>query len=174
MSNPSPHLVRKFFPLDKNYLLEEAQLAQQNYLLREMVDKVKVAYARLFNPLGIDDAISARVKAYKSKNIDSLHSFYQTLAAVYRFKFGENQLTFLWDGIDHRDKYRADWEEAFHNWTDEFCHHELFIRAVLDLTVFYADTPHAQMAENRMSHFILQRFDLKMHKQKGLMHIKVA
>ncbi len=167
-------MVRKFFPLDKNYLLEEAQLAQQHQLLQEMVGKVKAAYVRLFNPLGIDDAISARVKAYKSKNVDTLYSFYQTLAAVYRFKFGENQLTFLWDGIDHRDKYRSDWEEAFQNWTDEFCNHELFIRAVLDLTVFHNDTPHAQMAENRMSHFILQRFGLKMHKQRGLMRNKVA
>lgn len=167
-------VVRKFFPLDKNYLLEEAQLQQQDYLLRALVDKVKGSYLELFNPLGIDDAVSARIRSYRSKNLKQLHPFYQNLAAIYRYKFGENQLGFLWDGTDHQEKYKADWALAFEKWTNDFCRRELFIRAVLDLTVFLPENRNAQMAENRMNHFILQHFEVRLHKQRGLVDMKVA
>jgi hypothetical protein len=165
---PLNRVVRKFFPLDKNYLLEEAQIEQQDQLLRWLLDRVKSSYFELFNPLGIDDAISARIKKFRGKDVSGLNNFYQHLAAIYRLKHGETQLTFLWDGIDHREKYRAEWAEVFEGWVHEFCRSELFIRAVLDLTVFLPDNRNAQLVESRMNHFIMQRFEVRMHKQRGL------
>jgi hypothetical protein len=35
-------VLRKFFPLDKNYILEEAQLSLEHTLLQYLVDFVKI------------------------------------------------------------------------------------------------------------------------------------
>lgn len=167
-------MVRKYFPLDKNYLLEDAQLQQQDALLQSLMERVKRRYQELYNPLGMDDALSARVKAFRVRKLKQLYPFYQFIAAIYRLKFGENQLSFQWDGVDHQEKYKSDWAAAFEKWAREFCDKELFIRAVLDLTVFHTDHPNAQLAENRMNHFILQHFEVKVHKVHGLVPMKVA
>ena len=90
------------------------------------------------------------------------------------YKYGENQLGFLWDGRDHTEKYKEDWSHTFHQWTDDFCRHELFLQAVLDLTVFLPANRHADLAENRMNHFVLKHFDVKIHKSRGIVQMKVA
>jgi hypothetical protein len=103
-----------------------------------------------------------------------LNSFYEILAGVYRYKFGENQLEILWEGLDHQAKYEMEWSETFDRWASGFCQNEQFLKAVLDLTVFLTpDTP-AQMAENRMNYIILHYFGLKIHKNHGIVDVKVA
>lgn len=161
-------MVRKFFPYDKNYLLEEAQLQSQDTLLDALLEKVKDRYFELYNPLGIEDRLSLQVDTFKLKNRKPLHDFYQNLAGIYRFKFGDNQLEFLWDGCGHVEKYKADWSAFFDRWTNVFCGKELFVRAVLDLTVFLPENRNAQLAESRMNHFMLQHFDVRIHKQRGI------
>jgi len=167
-------VIRKFFPLDKNYLLEEAQLSLQNYLLLALIEKVKVAYQQKNNPLQLEDAFSLKIKLYQPKNLKPLDAFYQTLAGIYRFKFGQSQLEFLWDGQSHFEKYQHDWTATFDLWTSDFCHHEQFAQAVLDLSVFLPDNRNAQLAENRMNFVMLQFFDLKIHKSRGIVEMKVA
>jgi hypothetical protein len=44
---------RKFFPRDKNYVLEDAQLSLENPLMTYLVDFVKVEHLLHNNPLGI-------------------------------------------------------------------------------------------------------------------------
>ena len=167
-------MIRKFFPLDKNYLLEEAQLALQDALLTQLIETVKTQYELRHNPLGIIDSFSERIRQYTPKNVKPLHTFYQNLAGVYRFKFGDSQLEFVWDGRDHFEKYKVDWVQTFLIWTSEFCKQELFINAVLDLSVFLPDNRHADLAENKMNHFILKQFELKIHKSRGIVKMKVA
>ena len=145
-------MIRKFFPLDKNYLLEEAQLAIQDALLTQLIEKVKQRYQLIHNPLGLDDSFSKQIRDFETRNFKPLHSFYQNLAAVYRYKYGDNQLEFVWDGRDHQQKYQLDWTTAFESWADDFCKHELFLQAVLDLTVFLPENRHAHLAESRMNH----------------------
>ena len=174
MQNPCLGVIRKFFPLDKNYLLEEAQLSLQDTLLTALVKKVKAAHQRVHNPLGLNDTFSCHIRDYEVKSYKPLYTFYQNLAAVYRLKYGDNQLQFLWDGRDHQDVYRTQWVQAFEQWTDEFCKSALFIQAVLDLSVFLPVNRHAELAENRMNHFILKHFDVKFHKSRGLVAMKVA
>ena len=101
-------MVRKFFPQDKNYLLEEAQLRVKDRLLTILIDKAICTYQRVHNPLGLNDAFSEKIIRYYPADLTSLYAFYETLAGVYRFKYGENQLGFLWDGRDHTDKYGED------------------------------------------------------------------
>ena len=167
-------MIRKFFPLDKNYLLEEAQLALQNTLLLQLIETVKTQYELRNNPLGIVDSFTLHIREYKPKQLTLLHTFYQNLAGVYRYKFGDSQLEFVWDGLDHFEKYKADWTKAFLDWTYDFCRQELFVNAVLDLSVFLPDNCQTPLAENRMNHFILKQFELKIHRSKGIVEMKVA
>lgn len=167
-------VIRKFFPLDKNYLLEQAQLSLQDELLTALVEQVKYEYQIRQNPLGLEDSFWLKVKNFKPSNLKPLEAIYLNLAGIYRYKFGQNQLEFSWDGRDHTDKYREEWTETFLRWTKEYCRQELFLNAVLDLTVFLPENRKAQLAENRMNHFVLQQFGVRLHKSKGIVDMKVA
>jgi len=167
-------VIRKFFPLDKNYLLEAAQLQMRDALLIALMEKIKDYYFMRYNSLRLPDAISQSIEDYKPDNLKPLKIFYQNLAAVYRYKFGDNQLEFLWDGTDHLKKYETDWATFFHQHTTQFCHQDLFIKTILNLTVFFPKTRDARLSENRMTHFIHQQFALKIHKQRGIVMMKVA
>lgn len=126
------------------------------------------------NPLLIMDELSAKIVAFQPKNSKVLYPFYQNMAAVYRYKHGDNQLEFLWDGAEHIERYRSEWASAFDDWTTEFCEQHQFLMAVMDLTVFLPLNRKAHLAENRMNSFITQFFDLKIHKNKGIVEMKVA
>ncbi len=193
-------MVRKFFALDKNYLLEGVQLRLQDRLLVALIDQAKKAYEQLHNPLGLNDAFSEKIIHYHPRSVSSqteiptetevlstlsnpnchtkdlqpLYTFYQNLAGIYRFKFGENQLGFLWDGKDHSEKYQEDWSRTFQEWTTRLCGQSQFVQSILDLTVFLPDNPHAHLAENRMNAVMLGLFEVKIHKQKGIFAMKVA
>jgi len=167
-------VIRKFFPLDKNYLLEEAQLVLQDTLLAQLIEKVKIHHQQIHNPLGLNDSFTQQLNSYAPKRLKLLDNFYQTLAGVYRYKYGETQLEFAWDGRDHSEKYKDDWTQVFQQWTGDFCKHELFIQAVLDLTVFLPDNRKADLSENRMNYFILKHFEVKIHKSRGIVQMKVA
>ena len=167
-------MLRKFFQLDKNYLLEKAQLELKDQLLFQLFDLVIQTYEQQQNPLGWGDDFSLKIKNYKLLNLEPLEEFYYKLAGVYRFKWGANQLEFLWDGSDHQEKYKSDWTHFFETQIRIFCRQELFIQAVLDLTVFLPENRTADLAENRMNHFMLQHFEVKFHKSRGLVAMKVA
>jgi len=154
-------VVRKFFPLDKNYLLEEAQLELEEDLLTFLIDLVKEEYEQRYNPLGICDEFIQKIRDFSVSDLKPLYGFYETLAGVYRYKFSDNQLEFSWDGIDHSEKYKKEWSAFFADQTRAFCKKELFVKAVLDLTVF---NNYSQLAENRMNNFMLQTFEVKLHK----------
>lgn len=160
-------MVRKFFSLDKNYLLEEAQLLLQDSLLNDLLDQVKKNYELRYNPLGIADSFTLKIREYRLTDLKPLANFYQTLAGVYRYKYGDSQLEFNWDGVAHSERYKTEWREFFIRQVELFFKNELFIRAVLDLTVF---NNYSQLAESRMNNFMLQTFEVKL--SKGL--IKVA
>jgi hypothetical protein len=162
-------LIKKFFPLDKNYLLEQAQLRCRETLLLELVEKTKVAYEQKINPLGLLDSFASKIRNTKPKNLPLLFELYDSMAAVYRFKFGANQLEFLWDGTDHLNHYTQGWTSRFHEWTHTFCQHELFIQTILDLTIFLSEEDLPQLWENRLNHFIAKLLDVKFHKTKGIL-----
>jgi hypothetical protein len=167
-------VIRKFFQLDKNYLLENTQLSLQHVLLSALLKKVKKTFELQHNPLLLEDDYFLKIRNHAGDNFSRLHIFYHTLAGVYRYKFGENQLEILWSGQDHPEKYEKEWTEAFDHWTTIFCQNEQFLKAVLDLTVFHSPNIPAQMAENRMNYIILHYFELKIHKNHGFVDVKVA
>ena len=162
-------MVKKFFPLDKNYLLENVQHSLEEELLSQMLRLVTHQFEMKINPLGLEDSFTGKIRRYELKNFRPLHNFYDYLSAIYRYKFGANQLEFLWDGSDHSVHYKQGWTKHFLEWVIEFCREELFIQAVLDLTVFHPGDDSVQMIENRMNHFVLKHFGARIHKTKGLM-----
>jgi len=168
-------VLRKFFQRDKNYVLEEAQLSLEDTLLNYLVDYVKVEYLLRSNPLGIADAAADRIQQHTSTDYSHLHEFYVVLAGVFRFKYyGDNQLEFVFDGRDASERYCDEWKITYQQWVKEFCRHDNFLRAVLELTVFYPEDYTPQMAGLRLSAFITKTFDLKIDVQKGTIKHKVA
>lgn len=162
-------MLRKFFPLDKNYVLEEAQLSLESSLLQYLVDFVKVEYLMRSNPLGMMDAMATKIHEHDNADFRHLHEFYLNLMGVFRYKFyGDNQLEFIFEGKDDYKKYQEEWSRQFKSWTKAFCRHHNFLRAVLDLTVFYPSDSPVLMVDNRMNAFISQYFEVKIHPQKGI------
>lgn len=161
-------MIQKYFALDKNYILEKAQLDLEENLIIHLINFCKEYYLNHFNPLGIEDATIISIKSHETAYTSRLEEFYRHLAAVYRFNHGENQLEFLFDGNDHYNKYERDWNLTFKKWLVEFCAKPNFLRAVLELTVFYPEGHKSELAESRMKAFIHQYFSLKIYKYKGI------
>lgn len=162
-------MLRKFFPLDKNYVLEEAQLSLETSLLQYLVDYVRVEYLLRSNPLGMMDEMAVKIRDHQHTDFTHLHEFYINLMGVFRYKFyGNNQLEFIFQGNDDFHHYQEEWANQFKQWTKAFCKHHHFLRAVLDLTVFYPVGSPVLMVDNRMNAFIAQYFEVKIHPMKGI------
>jgi len=44
-------MIQKLFPLDKNYILRQAQSVLEEELLDQMVAELKASYTQLYNPI---------------------------------------------------------------------------------------------------------------------------
>src|SRR4051812_26644970 len=132
-----------------------------------MVDFVKIDYLLKHNPLGILDEAAQKIKQHETGDFRHLHEFYVNLTGVFRFMFySDNQLEFIFEQKDDFEKYQEEWTAQFKAWVKEFCKHQNFLRAVLDLTVFYpADSP-VVMMDTRMKTFISNFFEVKIIPQK--------
>jgi hypothetical protein len=162
-------VVRKFFPLDKNYVLEQTQLSLQSHLLEYLVDYVKVQYMLQHNPLGLVDETIARIQQHQSSDFSKLHDFYLNLAGIFRFTFyHDNQLMFIFTGEDPAEQYVTEWTTEFKKWVRAFCRHQNFIMGILELTVFYPKEEEAKFIGERLTTFVSQQFELKIHPQKGI------
>ena len=160
-------VIRKFFPLDKNYVLEQAQLSLQPALLDYLVDFVKVQYMLQYNPLGIIDETVQRIERHTLRDTAKLNDLYLNLMGIFRFRnYYNNQLEFGFDGREPFEKYSDEWQREFKNWARELCQHKNFIWGVLELTVFYPQEDEARFIGDRLNTFVTQFFELKIHPQK--------
>lgn len=164
----------KLFTLDKNYLLKEAQLQLKNLLLNELVFKVRRTYLKEYNPLGLMDEVIDKIQNNANPRLNCLINFYFELAGIYRFKYGENQLEFLFDGTPHIEKYKKDWHRQFRKWGNLFCQQKHFLRAILEGTVINPDPNTDHLIELRLKHFLEQNFGLRIYKYRGIRRIQVA
>jgi hypothetical protein len=164
----------KLFTLDKNYLLKEAQLQLKSQLLQELIFKVRKTYLKKYNPLGLMDEVIHAIIYTKKPKLNCLSNFYFELAGIYRFKYGENQLEFIFDGSPHIEKYRKDWHRHFRKWSNQFCIHQHFLQAVLEGAILNADSGMDHLIELRLKHFLEQHFGLRIYKYRGIRKIQVA
>ncbi len=167
-------MIHKYFPLDKNYILETAQLIQKDVRLYTLCDTVKQIYLKQFNPLGLIDDTIVKVQSHELVGIQSLEDFYNTLSGVYRYKFGSNQLDLVFDGRDHLEVYKQEWQRTCDEWIMDFCQNPYFIKTVLELTVFYQEGNRTELPLSRLQGYIHKKFDLKLYKHKGLAPMRVA
>lgn len=159
---------RKLFPFDKNYILKEAQMTLRTKSLVRMMDVVKEAYTQLHNPLGLLDDTTLLIQGYQLKETHRFHDLYEILSGIYRFRHGNNQLEFMWDGRTHLEVYQEEWSNIFEAWVRDLCLRPNFLKAMLELTVYYSDK-RPGLAEARMKNFMAQHFDLRLHKRRGIL-----
>jgi hypothetical protein len=167
-------MKRKFFPFDKNYLLEQAQLETKNDLLKLLVNKVKQIYLFRYNPLGLMDASIEKMINTENYHLTELSELYAEMAGVYRYKFSSNQLELLFDGKDHIEKYKEDWEAEFTNWVLDFSKSKNFLKAILETAIFFPEDRQSQLAYSRLKNFISEQFGLKIYKYRGIVPMKIA
>ena len=168
-------MIRKFFPHDKNYILEKAQVSLQQSLLSYLLDNVKIEHLLRNNPLGIMDKMALKITTHSSDETDQLREFYALLAGVFRYLYyQDNQLAFPFDGLEDFTRYQKQWRDFFKQWSRRFCEQEPFRRAILELTVFYPEDYTPQMSGLRLSAFISKTFDLKFDRHKRIVKNHVA
>lgn len=162
-------MQRKFFPLDKNYILEQVQLALEQELLHYLIDFVKVEYLLRHNPLGLVDETVERIKQHRAEEYSRLHDFYLMLAGIFRFRYyRDNQLTFIFSGEEPDEVYAREWAIEFKSWVRQLSQHKQFLMGVLELTVFYPSDDEARFIGNRLQAFAASFFEIRIHPQKGI------
>lgn len=164
-------MVRRLFPTDKNYILNEVQASQKDDLLHYLVHHVKNYYLQHSNPLGLIDDTILEIQKEKDFPSEAFDEFYHDLATLYRFKYGEIQLEFLFDGTSHYEKYERDWEVFFKHNIKAYCTNRYFVRAVLDIAVFHYQDRVAFLAGDRLKYFLNQYYGLKVYKYRGIMEV---
>ncbi|AWW31144.1 hypothetical protein DN752_13960 [Echinicola strongylocentroti] len=167
-------MIQKLFPLDKNYILRQAQSVLEEELTEVMVTELKNSYTLLYNPLGLVDNTYRQIIETNTFPKDRIKVIYEQLSGIYRFKYGSNQLEFLFDGRSHLDKYQEDWKTQFIYWLRELGHHESYVKTMLRMTVLFDTENRAEFAENRCKSFVNEFFDLKIVKRKGELKLKIA
>jgi hypothetical protein len=166
---------QKYFSLDKNYILKQAQADYQIEFLSMMVDIVKEAYSEICNPMGLEDKFVIKLRNLTHYKLEHLEFFYLKLSGIYRFKYGnDNQLEFIFNGPGHYEKFRNQWEEKFFQWIRDFSKDPSFIKAVLEIAVLYPGDREVHLAENKLNHFLNDRFKLKIRKKRGQLAFRIA
>ncbi|SMG27520.1 hypothetical protein SAMN05661096_01617 [Marivirga sericea] len=167
-------MKRRFFPFDKNYLLQNAQIELKDSLLNQMVEIVKEIYLMRYNPLGLKDKSIEKILSTTNYNLEELSTFYEELAGFYRYKYSSNQLELLFDGRDHQEKYEEDWSNTLKKWVIEFSKSKNFLKAVLETSIFFPDDKQSQLAYSRLKNYMTDHFGIKIYKHKGIVPMKIA
>lgn len=106
----------KYFKSDKNYLLKNVQAFSKDYLLEQWTEVAFEYYNKQHNPMGLIDDFIIELRAKLIKSTILLDGPYDILAASYRLLYGDNQLTFNWDGRSHMEIYDEEWKEKYFEW----------------------------------------------------------
>lgn len=167
-------MVKKLFPLDKNYILQQAQLAIEKEMLGLIVAEVKSSFTALFNPLKLQDDTYLQILRQPDFPADHLSVIYRQLAGIYRFRYGSNQLELLFDGRSHFEKYQEDWVLCLRAWLRRLGQQEAYVKTMLRMTLLYDSPSRALFAENRCKSLINEHFGLSIIKRKGDLFLKTG
>jgi len=160
-------MIQKLFPLDKNYILRQAQSLMEDHLLELMVFELKRSYTQLYNPLMLmDETFSKILDTYEFPK-ERIRIIYRQLCGIYRYQNGNNQLELLFDGRTHLDKFREDWTAQFIYWIRELGMYECYVKNMLRMTLLFDTETRAEWSENHCKGFINQHFELQIVKRNG-------
>jgi hypothetical protein len=167
--------ARKWFLMDKNYILKEAQLVLKEQLVFWTVSYAKDFYQLQHNPLGLIDDTAAKIAQAKFNDYHLLENFYANLATVYRYKHGETQLELLFDGATHYEKYKSDWLSTYKKWVHELFAEWLTLRAILEITVFERPEDHQlHLIDARLQSYLEEYFKIRLYVYKGVVDTNEA
>lgn len=167
-------MIQKLFPLDKNYILRQAQTAALEKGVQVIVEELKASYTQLYNPLRLQDDTYVQILTNSDFPLDSISVIYQQLCGIYRYQYGSNQLEILFDGRTHFEKYQEDWIQQLRQWVKALGHHESYVKTMLRMTLLYDGQNRAVFAENRCKSFVNEFFEVKIIKRKGDLVLKMA
>jgi len=167
-------MINKLFPLDKNYILRQAQSVLEEEMIGQMIYELKKSYTHLYNPLRLMDETYTLILDTFEFPTDRVQMIYRQLCGIYRFKNGDNQLELLFDGRNHVDKFKEEWEKAFLLYLKDLGKHEQYVKTMLRMTLLYDSEPRAEWAENHCKAFINQHFECKVVKRYGELKLKVS
>lgn len=165
-------MIQKLFPLDKNYILRQAQFAMEDVHLELMIQELRESYTQLFNPLLLMDSTYALIMEPVDFPKQHVRLIYRQLCGIYRYRHGDNQLELLFDGKSHFEKFQEDWNQTFLNYTRDLGRFEPYVKSMLRMTIFYDTESRATWAENTCKAFINQFFGLKVIKRQGELLLK--
>lgn len=167
-------MIQKLFPLDKNYILRQAQSILEEQMLEVMVFELKKSYTQLYNPLMLMDETFAKILDTYEYPKDRLRMIYRQLCGIYRFKNRDNQLELLFDGRTHLEKFQEDWSRQLLEWVHELGYHVQYVKTMLRMTLLFDTESRAEWSENHCKFFINEYFELKIIKRKGELKLKIA
>lgn len=166
---------KKLFPADKNYILKDVQVRTEGELLMWLIDYVKEYYETFHNPLGLVDNTIETIRSATFSNSKLFQEFYNELAGIYRYKHGEVQLAFLFDGDSHYAKYKSEWKVTFMKWVTQLLANRVVMRAFLEITVFgVTNEKQLELILNRLKLYVEQHFQLKIYKYRGIQESNAA
>lgn len=167
-------MIQKLFPLDKNYILRQAQSELEEELLDRMIFELKRSYTLLYNPLMLMDQTFIQILDTFDFPRERVRLIYRQLSGIYRYKHGDNQLEMLFDGRTHLEKFKEDWSEALIFNLQELGIYEQYVKTMLRMTLLYDTETRAEWAENHCKAFINQYFELKVVKRQGELKLKLG
>jgi hypothetical protein len=167
-------MIQKLFPLDKNYILRQAQSVVEEEMLDRMVAELKASYTQVYNPLQLMDPTYLSILEGAAFPRERVRVIYRQLCGIYRFRHGDNQLELLFDGRTHVEKFQQDWSQALVSYVQQLGQHEPYVKTMLRMTLLFDTESRAEWAENHCKAFINQFFDLKVIKRHGELLLKVS
>ncbi|MEB2776525.1 hypothetical protein SYJ56_14475 [Algoriphagus sp. D3-2-R+10] len=167
-------MIQKLFPLDKNYILRQAQSVLEEELIDRMVFELKRSYTSLYNPLQLMDETYAQILDTFEFPRERVRLIYRQLCGIYRYKHGDNQLEMLFDGRTHLEKFQEDWCAAFIVYVSQLGIYEQYVKTMLRMTLLFDTESRAEWAENHCKAFINSYFELKVIKRQGELRLKVG
>ena len=167
-------MIQKLFPLDKNYILRQAQSVLEEELIDRMIFELKRSYTSLYNPLQLMDTTYAQILDTFEFPRERARLIYRQLSGIYRYKHGDNQLEMLFDGRTHLEKFQEDWSAAFIAYVSELGVYEQYVKTMLRMTLLFDTESRAEWAENHCKALINQHFELKVVKRHGELRLKVG
>ena len=167
-------MIQKLFPLDKNYILRQAQSVLEEEMIDRMIFELKRSYTFLYNPLCLLDQTYAQILDSYDFPRERARLIYRQLCGIYRYKHGDNQLELLFDGRTHFEKFQEDWSDALVGYVRDLGIHEQYVKTMLRMTILFDTETRAEWAENHCKGFINHHFELKVVKRQGELRLKVA
>ncbi len=167
-------MIQKLFPLDKNYILRQAQSVLEDELIDRMVLELKRSYTYLYNPLQLMDQTYALILTTEEYPKDRVQMIYRQLCGIYRYKHGDNQLELLFDGRTQAEKFQEDWSDALVHYVRELGMYEPYVKTMLRMTLLFDTESRAEWAENHCKAFVNQHFELKVIKRQGELRLKIG